>query len=123
MFQKLLFLVLVLALAGCKVTQEAIETLSAQASGNDRFSALAEEALSGKADGRNGVAAISTSDLDQTPHSVRLLLQRLLDSVAANQFASRSVLFQLNEGPDPVTLEIVPVKIQDPYNPDRKSHD
>lgn len=92
-----------LVITGCStaVPDKAVETVEAVAAGNDRYAALATQALAGTADPGSGVAPITSAHLSATPAPVRLLLKRLLESLHVNRFAAHSVLYQLDRGPDP----------------------
>lgn len=115
----LVAVLLFLCPVGCKVTDKAIDTAKTAAAGNDRYTTLAAKALAGEASmATDGVAAISRQDLAETPQSVKVLLSRLLESLATNRFAWHSVLFQLDEGQDPATLGLEPVELPGDANDD-----
>jgi len=99
------------ALLGCRVTDEAIATAQVAAAGNDRYTALVQEVLAGTAKDKNG-PPVTPEDLKNTPGSVRVLLGRLLGTLHVNRYAWHSVLFQLNEGPDPELMGLKPVTIK-----------
>lgn len=105
-------LALVLALAGCRVTDKAINTAQAAAASNDRYTTLTLKAFAGESSlAIDGIAPVSSTDLAETPAPVQGLISRLLEALHANRFASHGILFQLNEGPDPKTLKLTPVQL------------
>lgn len=99
-------------LTGCCVKQAAVDTGQATAAGNDRYTQLVTLSLTGQSNlMRDGIAPVSTNDLKSTPRSVRGLVTRLLQALHTNRVSSHSILFQLNEGPDPDTMGLEPVKL------------
>ncbi len=109
-------LILVLLTAGCSALPEkAIATTKATAAGNDRYTELAIMALEGKTDlKQHGIASVSTKDLAATPKSVRGLVNALLQALHVNRVSAHSVLFQINEGPDPEKLGLSPIRLPSP---------
>ena len=77
---------LLLASVGCAATEAAIKTAESMAVGGERY-----------------------YDLAKTPASVRGMLGLLLESLHANRVGANSILFQLDDGPDPATLDLKPV--------------
>lgn len=106
-----LLFVCLLLLVGCRVTDEAINTAKVAAAGNDRYTAIVVQILDGTVDAKNG-PRVTQEDLRNTPGSVRILLNKLLGAMHVNRFAWHSVLFQLDEGADPETMNLAPVVIK-----------
>jgi len=109
--KRLLPVLFCMALSGCRVTDEAIATAQVAATGNDRYTALVLEVLYGQPDAKNS-PRVTPEDLKNTPGSVRILLNRLLGTLHVNRYAWHSVLFQLNEGPDPELMSLTPVTVK-----------
>lgn len=107
-------------LGGCTaVPDKALDTAKTAAAGNDRYTALVTAALAGKTDlKKDGIAPVPQADLDKTPLSVRILLQRLLEALHTNRFAWHSALYQVDEGKDPQTLDLKPVELPPPPKKD-----
>jgi hypothetical protein len=100
--------------SGCALTQQAVNTAEVGAAGNERYHVLVQKAFDGKAVLKDdGIAPITADEWKSTPKSVRVLVDRLLNGLSTNRFAFYSITFQLDEGPDPETLELKPVKIPD----------
>lgn len=106
----LVLVVVLVSSAGCRVTDAAIATEKAVADGNDRYHDLAQQAFDGTIGPDLGLAPVTTAEFLASPRSMQILVHRLLDSLHANRFAAHSVLFQLDEGPDPATLNLQPVQ-------------
>lgn len=104
-----LLVALSLTIAGCCVTDAAIDTASTAAAGNDRYTDLAQQAFACTIDPSMGLAPVTTQEFMQSPQSVQVLVKRLLQSLHVNRVAWHSILFQLNEGPDPSTMNLQPV--------------
>jgi hypothetical protein len=105
----LLTLPLALAFAGCRVTDAAIDTAKTAAAGNDRYTDLASQAFAGTVDPSLGISPVTSEEFLGSPKSVQVLVQRLLESMHVNRVAWHSVVFQLDEGPDPATMNLQPV--------------
>jgi hypothetical protein len=108
-----LFLLTALCLffSGCAVTDKAIATAEVAAAGNDRYHALAQQALDGTVDPEKGLLPITAEEWKATPKSVRILVSRLLNGLGVNRHAFYSISFQLNSGADPDTLDLKPVTV------------
>lgn len=105
---------LVVFFSGCAVTDEAIKTATVAAAGNDRYTAIMIKAFDGTARTRvDGVAPVTSQHLANTPPQVRLILRRLLNALHVNRVVSHSLKFQLDAGPDPVTLKLRPLALPD----------
>lgn len=101
-------LILALLVTGCVALDAAVNTSKAGAAGNDRLLQLTNEALDGTVDFSAGLAPITSEDVAETPDSVALLVSSLLKALHANRFAFHSIVFQLDAGPDPNELSLVP---------------
>lgn len=101
---------LLLASVGCAATEAAIKTAESMAVGGERYYDLATSSFAGGTSLEvEGIASVSTADLAKTPASVRGMLGLLLESLHANRVGANSILFQLDGGPDPATLDLKPV--------------
>jgi len=110
-------LALVILLAGCSCAKDAaMNTAEVAAAGNDRYYTLATAILDGSVDAENG-PAVTEADLTATPASVREFVVKLLTALHVNRVAWHSMLFQLDLGPDPDSLELLPVVLPEQEKP------
>jgi len=91
-------------LSGCGISRAVKDHIDTEAAAHDGYTRLIEQ----------DIGDLSTDDISKTPRRVRLLVNHLLEAIYLGRESWHSIRFNVNDGPNPDTLELYPPIFPEP---------